>query len=312
MNKIHHYGLLVLKGMAMGAADVVPGVSGGTVAFIIGIYQELVESIRSISPAAVKVLFQRGPKAFWEHINGSFLLTLGTGILFSIFTLAKSISFLLVNYPILVWAFFFGLIVASCHFMYKQVSAWGKTQLLFLFWGALTAYAITSAIPRQPPEAEWFVFLSGAIAICAMILPGVSGSFILLILGMYETIIKAIKDFDVVTLGLFASGCVVGLLSFSHLLSWAFRRYKDATLAILTGFLIGSLNVVWPWKYTVTYHLNRHGEEVPLVQKNVLPGEYEILNQSDPYLWSALICVFCGAALVLIVEWVSNALQEDE
>ncbi len=291
----------------MGAADAVPGVSGGTVAFITGIYEELIESIRRIGPRAVGLLFTQGPIAFWTHINGTFLLVLLVGILGSLITFARVAVYLLETHPAMLWAFFFGLILSSAVWMLGQVKRWDTAKLLVVMLGGVVALALTLVTPVQAQMSSLSIFLAGAIAICAMILPGISGSFILLLMGMYAPIMAAIKGFQLDVLGLFMAGCAVGLLSFSHLLSWMFRRYHDLTVALLTGFMLGSLNKVWPWKYTTAYRIDSHGVQVPLVQDNVLPYSYQALTGDDPYLLLAILLMLFGAALVYILELKMNS-----
>ncbi len=291
----------------MGAADAVPGVSGGTVAFITGIYEELIESVRSINPKAIGVLFKSGPKAFWSHINGNFLLVLLFGILGSLLTLARLAIYMLETYPTMLWAFFFGLIVSSSVWMMSQVKQWDYNKVLILVFGGAVALMLTLVAPVQAEINSLSVFLAGCIAICAMILPGISGSFILLLMGMYVPIMGAIKGFELDILGLFMGGCVVGLLSFSHVLSWMFRHYHDLTVALLTGFMLGSLNKVWPWKYTTSYRINSHGDQVPLIQDNVLPANYQALTGEEPYLLLALLLMMIGAGLVYILELKMNS-----
>ncbi|MCB9231165.1 MAG: DUF368 domain-containing protein [Bacteroidia bacterium] len=293
------YALITLRGLGMGAADVVPGVSGGTIAFISGIYEELINSIKSVDHNAVKTLFKQGPVAFWKHINGSFLAALFLGIGISILSLAKLLSYLMDTYPTLLWGFFFGLIVASAVYVATKIKKWNVTTVVSLVVGIGVAYFITSLTQTQTPEAPWFVFLSGVIAICAMILPGISGSFLLVILGKYKYIINAVKELDLVTLLTFAAGCFVGLISFSHVLSWLFKKYHDLTVALLTGFMVGSLNKVWPWKNTLETYLNSHGEEVPLVQENVLPGGF---TEGEPYTLGVIGLAVAGFLLVLVIE----------
>ncbi|WP_265573516.1 DUF368 domain-containing protein [Venatoribacter cucullus] len=290
---------LFLKGLAMGAADVVPGVSGGTIAFITGIYTELLDSIKSINLNALRTLFRQGPRAFWQAINGTFLLTLGSGILLAIVTLARGIHYLLVNHPVLVWAFFFGLIIAACWHMGREIQRWSAAVLLFLAAGAVTAALISSATPTELPLNPVTLILAGSIAICAMILPGISGSFMLLLMGMYAPVISAVKGLEFSVLGLFAAGALLGLLSFTRLLSWLLHHYYQAMLALLTGFMVGSLVKVWPWKETLTTRIDSRGDLVPLVQVNILPH------------WSAetlqaLVLMLAGAGLVLALEWLAK------
>ncbi len=307
MRQLKDWFYIWLRGVAMGAADAVPGVSGGTVAFITGIYEELIDSIRSITPAAAGLLFREGPRAFWAHINGTFLLVLMVGVLGSLLTLARLAVYLLENYPAMLWAFFFGLILSSAVWMLGQIRQWSSVTSLLLAVGAIVALALTLMTPVQAEVTSLSVFIAGGIAICAMILPGISGSFILLLMGMYAPIMGAVKGLEFDIIGLFLAGCVLGLLSFSHLLSWLFHHYHDQTVALLTGFMLGSLNKVWPWKYTTAYRINSHGDQVPLVQDNVLPGSYQALTGHEPYLVMAVLLMIAGAALVYILELKMNS-----
>ncbi len=294
--------LLFFKGAAMGAADIVPGVSGGTVAFITGIYEELINSIQSISWKTLVTLKKQGLSAAWSSINGTFLLTLFSGILFSIFTLAKLISFLLVAYPELLWSFFFGLVVASVWHVGKQVKDWKAVSLIPMVFGIVVAWSLGGAAPAEVEATTINLFFAGCLAICAMILPGISGSFILLLLGMYGVVLNAVKTLDFALLAVFAAGCVTGLLTIANILAWAFRRFHDYTLLVLTGFMIGALDKVWPWKETISFRLNSHGEEVPLLQSNIMPGSYEILTGHSAYLGWAIISVISGFVVVLLLE----------
>lgn len=298
MRSIKDYILLTLKGVAMGAADVVPGVSGGTIAFITGIYEELLETINSVNFSALKKLKSEGLKSFWKHINGNFLIALFLGIGISIVSLAKLITHLLEHHSILLWSFFFGLIISSIYLVGKTVKKWDISKIIGLLVGAGVAFYITILPPMENPNALWFVFLSGAIAICAMILPGISGSFILLLLGSYEMILGAIKDVKLAIIGVFALGCITGLLSFSKLLNWMFKKYHDLTIAILTGFLVGSLNKIWPWKETISTRTNSHGEVVPFIQENISPSNFAGDNQ----LIFALLMAVVGLVLILGLE----------
>ena len=289
---------LFLKGMAMGAADVVPGVSGGTIAFITGIYEELIESIKSIDKEALQKLFKEGIGAFWKHINGTFLVVLFAGILTSVVSLAKGISYLLDTHPILVWSFFFGLIVASAVLIGKSVRKWNAATIITLLMGAGIAYYITVAAPAETSEELWFIFLSGAIAICAMILPGISGSFILLLMGKYKFIIESLSTLNIKVIITFALGCFVGILSFSRLLNYMFKHYREATIALLTGFMIGSLNKVWPWKIDLVTTIDRHGEVVPLQQQSVLPNDFP----GEPQVIFATALAVVGFLLIWVLE----------
>lgn len=286
----------------MGAADVVPGVSGGTIAFITGIYEELLGSIRSVDGEAIKLLLRFRVADFWRHINGNFLVVLLAGIGFSIVSLSRVILFLLENYPELLWSFFFGLIVASAVVVGKKIARWTFGVILVGVIGAAIAYYITVATPTQTPEAYWFIFLSGAIAICAMILPGISGSFLLVLLAKYEFILNAVKELRLGIIAVFGLGCLVGILSFSHVLNWALKNYHSATIALLTGFMVGSLNKVWPWKETLETYTDRHGVVKPLLQENVLPGTYESLPGQESYLGYAIVLAIFGFLLVYLID----------
>jgi len=299
---MRRYLMLGVKGMAMGAGDVVPGVSGGTIAFITGIYEELIDSIRSIDHTALKVLLKQGPVKAWQHINGNFLLAVFGGILLSIASLAHLIEYALETYPVLIWAFFFGLVCASIIYIGRQIGHWKVAEMTALVVGTLIALGIGFLKPAQLPSDLWVVFLAGSVAICAMILPGISGAFILVLLGVYPTILGAISNLDFKLLLTFAMGCGVGLLAFSHVLSWLLHHYRTVTLAALTGFLLGSLNLLWPWKQTVETYLDRHGELVPLVQKNISATQYAELFGRDSQWLSAIIAMVLGVMLVLGLE----------
>ncbi len=278
--------MLSVKGMCMGAADVVPGVSGGTIAFITGIYDELINSIKSINAASLKMFFTGKWGEFWKMINGKFLLFLLAGIGISVFSLAKIITWLLVAYPVLVWSFFFGLVLASTWFVGKDVKErnW-KTGLGFLL-GAALAFYITVATPAETPSHFLFIFLCGAIAICAMILPGISGSFILVLLGKYFFIMEAVKTLDLKVIAIFGIGACVGITSFSRLLSYALSHMRNITLAVLSGFMLGSLNKVWPWKETLEG-----------VEQNVAP---------NAFVWQAVCLALLGFVMVYGIEKISS------
>ncbi|MFD1187405.1 DUF368 domain-containing protein [Pontibacter rugosus] len=300
---LREYLLLFAKGVGMGAADVVPGVSGGTIAFITGIYEELLGSIRSVNGEAIKLLLRFNLLGFWKHINGNFLLVLLAGIGLSFASLSRLILYLLENYPEMLWSFFFGLIVASAVVVAKQVTRWTPGVVIAGLLGAAIAYYITVATPGQTPEAYWFIFLSGAIAICAMILPGISGSFILVLLGKYEYIMLALKDFRISIILTFALGCIAGILSFSHVINFMLKRYYNITISLLTGFMVGSLNKVWPWKITTQIYTDRHGVIKPLAQDNVLPGNYEALTGHESYLVYSVVLAIFGFLLVYLIDY---------
>jgi len=286
----------------MGAADVVPGVSGGTIALITGIYRELVDSLKSIDMQAIRQLLRLDFRKFWAHINGSFLLFVFSGILISVFSLARLLKWLLLDHPVYIWSFFFGLIIASAILVLRTVKKWKLVEYLALLLGIVSMVILTRFSPAETSEAYWFVFISGAIAICAMILPGISGAFILLILGKYQFILTAVSELNIEVLLVFGLGVITGLISFSRLLSYLLNSYYRLTIAVLAGFIIGSLNKIWPWKETISSRLNSHGETVPLLQKNILPWKYSVLTGSDPQLTGALLFVFSGILIVILLD----------
>lgn len=283
--------------MAMGAADVVPGVSGGTIAFISGIYEELITSINTINLELFKILKQKGFKAFWGKVNGNFLLALFAGIFISVFSLAKFLSWLLENEPILLWAFFFGLVFASVLFVGKEIKKWSLLTVIVFLTGAILAFIITELPPNENVDSLPYLLLSGALAVCAMILPGISGAFILVLLGSYKTILDAVHERDVKIVITVAIGAVFGLLSFARLLKWMFTHYKNLTLALLTGFILGSLNKIWPWKKVL--ETKTFGEKtITTNDMNVWPGSYEGENQ----VVFAIILAIIGFSLIFILE----------
>lgn len=300
------YPLLFLKGMAMGAADVVPGVSGGTIAFITGIYEELLGSIAKIDIEALKLLSKFQIKAFWERINGTFLLVLVSGILLSIFSLARLITFLLEAHPIPIWSFFFGLILISCFLVIKEIKEWNWKVVLGFLVGTAVAFYITIASPTQTSNELWFVFISGAIAICAMILPGISGSFILLLLGKYAYIFSAIKEMNIAVIIVFGIGCITGILTFSRGVSWLLKNYYNTVIGILAGFMIGSLNKIWPWKITTSYRMNSEGVQVPFMEKNITPTQFVEITGNDPQVLYAILLALVGIVLVIVIEKIGS------
>ena len=287
---------VAFKGACMGAADVIPGVSGGTIAFLMGIYEELLNSIKSVNGEALKLLFTGKISAFLKHINGSFLLSLGAGILFSVFSLARLMKYLLEFHPVPLWSFFFGLILASAIYILKGLDKWSFQNILSLLAGVAIAAYICLASPAQTPDALWFVFLCGAIAICAMILPGISGSFILLLMGKYAFIMNAVTELNIVVLAVFAVGCAVGIISFSHVLSWLLNKYYMLTIALLSGFMVGSLLKVWPWKVPGA----EAGFDFP-----ALPGTFAQVTGADPQLFTAVAFMLLGLSIVLLIEFVA-------
>lgn len=291
------YFIILLKGMAMGAADVVPGVSGGTIAFISGIYQELVESISGIKPNLISTWKNEGFKAMWFQANGNFLLALLGGIFISIFSLMKLVHYLLEFHPIKLWAFFFGLVLASILYIGKQIKQWSAITVIALLISALVAFGITQLGTFKGTDSLLFLFIAGAIASCAMILPGISGSFILVLLGAYATITEAVHTMDFKKIAVVGAGVIVGLLSFSHLLKWLFKNYENLTLTILTGFILGSLNKIWPWKHTLESVII-NGKTKILKEASVLPTNFG----EESHILSAIILAIVGFCIILLLE----------
>ncbi|CDF78480.1 conserved hypothetical membrane protein (DUF368) [Formosa agariphila KMM 3901] len=321
------YLVISLKGMAMGAADAVPGVSGGTIAFISGIYEELISTISGINLSLFKTLKNEGFASFWKQLNGSFLVALLTGIIVSFVSFMRVAKYLLEHHPVLIWSFFFGLIIASIFFVGKQINKWNIATIISLILGAALAFYITTLPSLNSNNSPWFLFFAGAIAICAMILPGISGSFILVILGAYKTLSDAFHDFDFKKIALFAVGALVGLLSFSHLLKWLFKNFHNTTLAVLTGFIFGSLNKVWPWKLTATILEKETGHIIPfsdvsnlgtlaiyekqtqitevyktVTELSTMPAVYAKMNQVDSHVISAIALMIFGFFTIFILE----------
>ena len=310
--KFSRFIVLALIGGAMGMADVVPGVSGGTIAFISGIYEELLDSIRSVDATALRLLLRFRLAEFWRHINGRFLLPVLLGIAVAIFSLARLMTYLLTNHPIAIWSFFFGLIVASALLVARQIGRWDWRTVLAFAVGAAAAWWITVATPAETPDDWWFVMLSGAIAICAMILPGISGAFILLLLGKYQYIMHAVGEFDIPVIAVFVIGAAAGIISFSHLLSWLLKHWHDVTVAVLMGFMVGSLNKVWPWKETVETYLDSHGVAQPLVQNNIAPGTFEQLTGQPSLLVQAILLGIVGFLVIYGIELVARMIVKKQ
>jgi len=308
MSSIKKYVLTFLKGMAMGAADIVPGVSGGSIALISGIYQELLNSINSFSIPNLKLVRQLEIKAFYKAVNGSFLLSLLLGVLMSIFVLSSFITYLLKNHPIPLWSFFTGLILVSAFIILKEIKRWHLGVFFAVVIGTSLAWWVTNLPPTSTPNAIWFTFVSGAIAICAMILPGISGSFILLIMGQYEAILQAVNDKNFVKLFVFAIGCAIGILSFSRVVSWLLRKYHSSTIGLLAGFMLGSVNELWPWKIVISWRTSSSGEQKPFIDENILPTEYLAQVGEQPQIMAALIAFLFGIVLVLGIEWFASKL----
>lgn len=293
----------------MGMAEVVPGVSGGTIAFITGIYERLIFAIKSVDIELLRLIGKGKIAEAWKKIDGNFLVTLLTGMVIGIVVGVFAITWLLENEPIGIWSFFFGLILASCLVVGRDIDRWNASSIIALIIGTVLVYYVTIAVPSTGIEALWFVFICGAVAISALLLPGLSGSFILLLLGMYTYILPKVKEVlsgnleGLSVLVTFAVGCLVGVLSFSRVLTWAFKNYKNTTLAFLTGLMIGSLNKVWPWQQVLSTRENSKGEEVVAFSKSVLPSTFSGLEENflygtDPQLLTAILCIVFGFVLV--------------
>lgn len=306
------YLLTGLKGVCMGAADVIPGVSGGTIAFMTGIYEELLGSIKSIDATAVKLLLHGKFAQMWKHVNGNFLLSVFAGILVSVFSLAKLMQYLLVHHPVPTWAFFLGLIIASSVYIIRDIFRESRSYAVngaLILAGIVLGVVICMLSPTRTPDDWWFVLISGAIAICAMILPGISGSFILVILGKYHYIMEAISELNIPVLLIFAAGAVGGIIAFSHLLSWLLKKCRQGTLSVLAGFIIGSLIKVWPWSVEAPSQAVR-----PLFDwasfTPVLPGKFVEVNGGDAFVGQAVVFALIGFALVFVIEFAAARLKK--
>ncbi|TXE09511.1 DUF368 domain-containing protein [Gelidibacter salicanalis] len=330
--RLSDYLFITLKGIAMGAADAVPGVSGGTIAFISGIYEELITTISGVNLDLLKTFRKSGFAAFWTQLNGNFLLALLTGIIISFVSFMRLAKFLIEQHPVLIWSFFFGLIVASIFFVGKQIKVWNLGTIAALIFGTVAAFYITTLPSMANNDSSIFLFFAGALAICAMILPGISGSFILVILGAYKTLSDALYAFDLKKIAIFAVGALIGLLSFSRILKWLFNNYKNTTLAVLTGFIFGSLNKIWPWKETLTVFEKATGARTSIdtisdfgtievyqrqindfdtfkmiSDKSILPFRYsEINNGIDPQITFAIGLMIVGFLTIFILEKVGS------
>ncbi|WP_114748388.1 DUF368 domain-containing protein [Pleomorphovibrio marinus] len=311
MKRLVDYILLYLKGMGMGGADIVPGVSGGSIALVTKIYEDLLESIRSFDLEALRLLTSLRIKALWIHVNGHFLLTLLLGIFTSIFTLSKGITFLMENHPIPLWAFFCGLILISAIIILRDIQKWNFLAIFVIPLGAYLAYLITELPPISSPDTWWFTLISGSIAISAMILPGISGSFILLILGQYENILSAVNERDIFILGIFGLGCIIGLLTFSRVIYWLLKNFHSITIAFLSGFMLGSINKIWPWKKVLSYRMSSKGIQEPFITENIWPHHYLAERGMEPQFLMAILAFFVGVILVVGIERIAyNMTQE--
>lgn len=294
---------IYLSGALMGAADVVPGVSGGTIAFIVGIYDRLISALSGVNLSSIRMLLKGDFKGLWQHFDGTFLVTLLLGIVSSIFGIAHIVTELLVSYPVWLWSFFFGLILASAYILICDIDRFSLRHGAALTVGIIVGAALSILVPTQVNISLLMVFLAGMIAICAMILPGVSGSFLLLIMGMYGYVMEAVKSFDVVVICVFAVGALTGLLSFSKLLNWLLRNAKSLTLALLTGVMLGALVKVWPWKEVVTY-IDVGDKRLPAQEQLMMPWNMANFDVADS-LVIPLILFLVGAVLVILMHCIS-------
>ena len=287
----------------MGAADVVPGVSGGTMAFILGIYEELIEATSRITdPEFLRPLSRLQIAQALNALPWAFLVAVFGGVLLAVFSLAPGLEWLLEDHPVLLWAFFFGLVLASIFTVSRRIASWTAPKILAAVGGAIGAYIFVGLVPIQTSEALWFIFVSGVIAISAMVLPGISGSFMLVLLGKYQYILGAVTNRDFVVLAVFGLGTGIGILAFARFLRWLLARYHDLTVAVLIGLMAGSLRKVWPWKEVLETTLDRHGKTVPLVEQNILP-----LLGTEVAIAAGLAIVGLGS--VLLLERLANRSQ---
>lgn len=289
--------------MSMGALDVVPGVSGGTIALIAGIYEELIESLANINFSLIRILKSEGFGPAWRHINGNFLTVLFLGILCSILSVAKAVEWAMLELPVILWSFFFGLILASIYIIAKRINKWSTKIIGTLILGFIISYIITTAGYLDGSNNSWWFFvLAGALAICAMILPGISGAFILLILGAYAPILEALNSKNISIISLVIVGAIIGLFAFSKILKWVFQNYKELTLALLTGFMAGSIHKIWPWRKTLSFRMNSKGIEVPLKEINISPINYD----GDPKIGLSIFVFLVGIFIISAMNRISN------
>lgn len=306
---LREYSGLVFRGYCMGAADVVPGVSGGTMAFILGIYEELIQSIRAVGrPPFLRAALRLRFREMLRILNWPFLAAVALGILLAVLSLARGLEWLLLNKPVQIWSFFFGLVLASVIVVGKRLRKRTISLAAAMIAGAAGAYLLVGLVPVQTPETWWFFFLSGAVAICAMILPGISGAFILVLLGKYQAVLSAVNQRDLATIALVGAGAAVGIVSFSQLLGWLFKRYHDTTVAVLTGLMLGSLRKVWPWKLDLAWMTDRHGDLVPTLQKNILP-EWRVGGAFNLEILAAVLLALAGCGAVIFLDSWANRLK---
>jgi len=315
------YLLLYVKGLGVGAADVVPGISGGTIAFISGIYEELINSLRSFVPKNFKLIFYGKIKEFWQAVNGNFLLAVVLGVATSLISLVNAVLYMLNTYPVASWSFFFGLVFISTIAVLRKIRKATMPVYICFGVGTVLAYLLTTMTAAQTPNGLWFIFISGAVAICAMILPGISGSFILLLLGKYQYILSALSEFKITILTVFASGAIIGLLSFSHFLSWLLRRYHDVTVALLSGVMLGSLNKVWPWKVQINPATNEiwpwsmekfADHSLNLIESNHLPQTFEQITGVNANFYLGLASAALAIAIFMTIEYIGKRKKQHQ
>ncbi|MDA9014763.1 DUF368 domain-containing protein [Porticoccaceae bacterium] len=312
MKGMQHRLLLFLRGVAMGAVDLVPGISAGTIAFVTGIYEELIHSIKSFNIDALKTLKNQGFVAAWQHINGEFLLILLSGILFSLFSLAGLMRYFLEVFPLQLWSFFIGLIIASVIYLLRQHRPQKLFEFALLGVGIVVAYSLSISSAVSVEGTYLSLFLAGSIALCAMILPGISGSFILVLLGLYPVFINALVNVELDFLLTFAAGGVIGLMLFSRLLSWLLDHYKNAVIATMCGFLIGSLSILWPWKQVTSSVVSATGSLQVTGSTNVSPQSYQDIVGQDPYTLACVMLCLSGLFIVLTIEMIGVKLKNKE
>ena len=293
----------------MGVADVIPGMSGGSVAFITGIYVEMVHALRSIDREAFELLTKKRFEDFWKKINGNFLVAVFAGIVTSLLTIARLMTHLQTKYPILVWSFVFGFILISALLVLRDIKKWNVGIVVAFFCGALASYGITLLSPAQTPASIWFIFLTGLLSVSALLIPGLSGAFILLLLGKYQYMVNALISFNFVVILVFLGGCVTGLIGFSRFLTWTLNNYHNATVALLTGFMLGSLNKVWPWREVLEYVTNSRGDQVPAFDRSILPWHYLATTGKDPHVFQAILMMAISVFIVVLFVKIAARLK---
>jgi putative membrane protein len=289
----------------MGVADAIPGVAGGTAALLSGIYDELVRSLNEIDRDAVKLLLRKEPRAVWQKINGNFLTAVFTGILTSYFTLARLMAYFLRINPIIVLSFLFGFILLSAPLVLRDIKQWNLPVLLAFVAGIALAYILTLLAPMHAPDSWWFLFVAGILVVCASFIPGISGSLMLLILGMYHYLINAFVHVNLLAIVIFVSGCLVGLFGFSRILVWTLEKHRQATTAMLAGLMLGALNKVWPWRQVFEFVTNSRGEQVPAHDKSILPWDYLAMTGRNPQVFQAILMMALGVFIVFLIEKIS-------